>query len=169
MSTLGQTFPKLSSPLAWLKDFLKEELAPYPGRSALVARMCVAATLVMLLTMTFQIPYGAYGAVYALVISREDPQATAKAAKTIIVAFSFSVLYVLIGAMFFLQDPNLRLIWVVVTLFVMFYALSAMTNYTAAARFGYLLIITIPLWDRQIPTESKLEGTLWALVGVSLG
>lgn len=32
----------------------------------------------------------------------------------------------------------------------------------AAARFGYLLVITIPLWDSQIHTESKIEGTLWA-------
>ena len=168
MASLVQTLPKLSSRLSWLRSFLKEELAPYPGRTALVARMCVATTLLMLFTMTFKIPYGAYGAVYALVISREDPRATANAAKTIIVAFSLSVLYVLVGAMFFLQDPNLRLIWVVVTLFLMFYALSVTTNYTAAARFGYLLIITIPLWDRQIPTERKLEGTLWALGAVSL-
>jgi multidrug resistance protein MdtO len=169
MATLAQTLPKSFSPLVWLKEFLKEELAPYPGRAALVARMSIAATIVMLLTMTFRIPFGAYGAIYALTISRESPQATAKAAKTIIIAFSLSVLYVLIGAMFFLQDPSLRLIWVVATLFVMFYALSAMTNYSAAARFGYLLSITIPLWDLQIPAESKLEGTLWAFAAISLG
>jgi len=168
MATLAQTLPKSSSPLVWLRQFLKEELAPYPGRAALVARMSIAATIVMLLTMTFRIPFGAYGAIYALTISRESSQATTKAAKTIIIAFSLSVLYVLIGAMFFLQDPSLRLIWVVVTLFVMFYALSAMTNYSAAARFGYLLSITIPLWDRQIPAESKLEGTLWAFGAISL-
>jgi multidrug resistance protein MdtO len=169
MATLAQTLPKSSSSLAWLGKFLKEELAPYPGRAALVARMCIAATIVMLLTMTFKIPYGAYAAVYSLTISREDPDATRKAARTIIVAFTLSVLYVLIGATLFLQDPNLRLIWVIVTLFVMFYALSAMTNYTAAARFGYLLIITIPLWDSQISSEGKLEGTLWAFAAISLG
>ena len=169
MATLAQPLPKSSSPLVWLTGFFKEELAPYPGRAALVARMCIAATIVMLLTMTFRIPYGAYGAIYALTISRESPQATTKAATTIIVAFLLSVLYVLVGAMFFLQDPSLRLIWVVLTLFVMFYALSALTNYSAAARFGYLLIITIPLWDRQIPAESKLEGTLWAFAAISLG
>jgi hypothetical protein len=44
----------------------------------------------------------------------------------------------------------------------MFFALSAMTNYSAAVRFGYLLIITIPAWDQQIPTERKVEQTLWA-------
>jgi multidrug resistance protein MdtO len=168
MATLAQTLPKSSSPLVWLKGFFKEELAPYAGRAGLVARMSVAATIVMLLTMTFRIPYGAYGAIYALTISRESPQATTKAAKIIILAFLLSVLYVLIGAMFFLQDPSLRLIWVVATLFVMFYGLSAMTNYSAAARFGYLLSITIPLWDRQIPAESKLEGTLWAFAAISL-
>jgi len=169
MATLAQNLPKSSSSFVWLKEFFKEELAPYPGRAALVARMTVAATIVMLLTMTFRIPYGAYGAIYALTISRESPQATTKAATTIIIAFLLSVLYVLIGARFFLQDPSLRLIWVVVTFFVMFYALSATTNYSAAARFGYLLSITIPLWDRQIPAESKLEGTLWAFAAISLG
>ena len=75
------------------------------------------------------------------------------------------MLYVLIGAMFFLQDPNLRVIWVVATLFVVFYALSAMANFTAAARFGYLVIITIPLWDLQIPAESKIEGCAQVFTG----
>ena len=55
MATLAQALPKSSSPLIWLKAFLKEELAPYPGRAALVARMTIAATIVMLLTMTFRI------------------------------------------------------------------------------------------------------------------
>src|ERR1700689_213222 len=140
MATLAQSLPESPQPLALFWEFLKEELEPYPGRAALVARMVIAATLVMLITMTFRIPYGAYGAIYALTISRESPQATTKAAKIIIIGFLLSVLYILIGAMFFLQDPSLRLIWVVASLFVMFYALSAMANYSAAARFGYLLI-----------------------------
>lgn len=166
---LAPTLPRSLTPLVWLKEFLKEELAPYPGRAALVARMTIAACVVMLLSMTFQMPYGAYAAIYALTISHESAEATANAAKTLIVGFFFSVLYVLIGAMFFLQDPNLRLIWVVATFFVVFYSLSAMTNYTAAARFGYLVIITIPLWDRQTTAESRIEGTLWAFGAISLG
>lgn len=155
--------------LAWVKEFLKQELAPSPGRAQKMARMTIAATLVMVLTMIFHIPYGAYGAIYALTISRENPRATLKAVKTIIIAFAFSVIYVLIGAIFFLQDPNLRLLWVIGTMFVMFFSLSAMTNYSAAARFGYLLIIMIPLWDRNISTELKVEGSLWAFGAIALG
>ena len=51
----------------------KEELVPYPGRVNTVARMVIAATLVMIICMTFRIPYGFQGAIYVLFISRESP------------------------------------------------------------------------------------------------
>lgn len=168
MATAAKTLFEPHSPSPWLWTFLKEELAPYPGRTALVARMTIAVTFVMIINMVFRIPYGAYGAIYALIISREDLSTTVNAVRTIIIAFALSVLYILVGALFFLQDPNLRLFWVIATLFLMFYTLSAASNYTAAARFGYLLVITIPLWDRQIRTELKVEQTLWAFGAISL-
>jgi multidrug resistance protein MdtO len=154
--------------LAWLRQVLKEEMAPYPGRDALVARMLLASTIVMILTMTFRMPFGAYGGIYALVISREDRQSTVQAVKTIVVAFALAAAGILVGARLFAGDPMLRLLWVIGTLFLMFYALSAMSNYTAAARFGYLIIISGPLWDQHIPAESKVTGTLWAVGTVGL-
>jgi multidrug resistance protein MdtO len=168
MASGAQVIPASASRLNWFREFLREELAPYPGRGALVTRMVVAATIVMIINMTFRIPFGAYGAIYALTISRENPQATINAVKTIVVAFAISVLYVLAGAMLFLYDPTLRLFWIIGTFFVMFYALSAMTNYTAAARFGYLLIITIPLWDQHVSAEFRVENTLWAFGAITL-
>jgi len=168
MASVAQGIPAFASPLNWFREFLREELAPYPGRGAVVVRMVVAATIVMIINMTFRIPYGAYGAIYALTISRENPQATVNAVKTIVVAFAISVLYVLVGAMLFLYDPTLRLFWIIGTFFVMFYALRAMSNYTAAARFGYLLIITIPLWDQHVSAKFRVENTLWAFGAISL-
>jgi multidrug resistance protein MdtO len=122
----GTEWPR---PLAWLREFFREELAPYPGRVALVSRMVVATTIVMIINMTFRVPYGAYGAAYALTISREDPQSTVNAVKTIIVAYLLAAAAVLIGAMLFSGDPMMRFLWVVGSLFTMFYALSAMANY----------------------------------------
>src|SRR5580698_9159320 len=101
MATIVQSVPPSSHPLSWIREFLKEELAPRPGRAALVARVTITATLVMILTMTFRIPFGAYGAIYAFNISRENPEGAVKAVKTIIVAFILSVLYILAGARFF--------------------------------------------------------------------
>jgi len=169
MATLVQSVPASPRPWAWFGEFLKEELAPYPGRGALVARMVTAATLVMIISMIFRIPYGAYGAVYALTISRENPEATVKAVRTIVIAFVLAAGAVLAGALLFLDDPVLRFLWVIGILFTTFYALSAMTNYAAAARFGYLVVITIPLWDRHIPAELRVEGTLWAVAAITVG
>lgn len=158
-----------SPPLQWFGQFLKEELAPYPGREAVVTRAVIAATIVMILTMVFRMPYGAYATLYALTISRENPQTTIKEVKTIIVAFAASALYVLAGAMFLLSDPDLRLLWILASLFLMFYALRVVTNFSAAVRFGYLIVITIPLWDEHISAGSRVEGTLWAFGALSLG
>ncbi|MFZ0594850.1 MAG: FUSC family protein [Bryobacteraceae bacterium] len=168
MASLAETVPAPSRPLARLEEFLKEELTPYPGRVALVARMAITATLMMIITMTFKIPDGAYGGVFALQISRESPQTTLENVKTIIVAFVLGAAYVLVGARFFVEDPTLRLFWVIGTLFILFYAISAMTNYGAASRFGYLVAISVPLWDSRITAEQKVEGTLWAVLVITI-
>jgi multidrug resistance protein MdtO len=167
MATAAQTIPSPSSPFQWLWRFLKEELSHYPGRGALVARIVVATTIMMIINLVFRLPYGAYGAIFAMTISRENPEATLNAAKTMVLAFAFSVLYVLAGAMFFLADPTTRLVWVIGTFFLMFYGLRVVNNYTAAARFGYLLIITIPLWDEHISSGRRVENTLWAFGVIS--
>ena len=60
----------------WFWNFLKQELTPYPGRAWVVGRVTIAATIVMILVMTFQIPGGFQGAIFTLIISRENPTAT---------------------------------------------------------------------------------------------
>jgi multidrug resistance protein MdtO len=168
MATIAQSVPESRQPLSWFWDFLKQELTPYPGRVSLAARMVIAATLVMIITMTFRIPYGAYAAAFALTISRESPQITVKALRTIVVGWALGAAYILIGALFFLENPVLRFLWVIVTLFAIFYAISAMTNSGAASRFGYFVIITVPLWDLHVTAELKVEGTLWAVWGITI-
>jgi len=167
MATTTLPAPQMGS-FAWLRGFLRNEFAHYPGRTALVARMVITASLVMLLTMVFRIPYGSYAALFTLTLSRENPDATLKAVKTLIVWFGAAVAYVLLGALIFSSEPVLRLVWVLATLFLMFFALSAVANYTAAIRFGYLLVITIPLWDQQITGEQKVVGLLWASGAIAL-
>jgi multidrug resistance protein MdtO len=156
-----------ATPLAWLGSLLREELAPYPGRGALVARMVIAATIVMLITMIFRIPYGAYGAIFALTITRESPETTVEAVKVLVVGFAAAVAIVLLGAIIVSGEPILRLVWVLCVFFLIFFALSAMSNSGAAARFGYLIIITTPLWDQHVSSEKKVESTLWAIVVMS--
>jgi multidrug resistance protein MdtO len=168
MATAAQSLSKAPSLSEWFWQFLKEELAPYPGRARLVARIVIAATIVMILTMTFRIPFGAYAAIYTFLISRESPRKTVKSAMTEVLVFVCAAFYILVGAMLFVNHPMLRLLWIIATLFIMFYALNTMTNYIAAVRFGWLIVITIPLWDMRIRAEAKLEGLLWAVGAITL-
>jgi len=162
MATVAQSVPAPIGVWAWFREFLREELAPYPGRGVLVARIAVAATLVMLVTMTFRIPFGMQ-AIYAFAISRESPRATVRAVTTAAIAFALAAAYVVVGATFVLDDPMLHTLWVIATLFIAFYAITTITDYSTATGFGILVAITIPLWDQHIPAELRVENTLWVV------
>jgi multidrug resistance protein MdtO len=169
MATVAQRVMESPDRLASFWDFLKEELRPYPGRAALVGRMITAATFTMLIVMTFRLPYGAYCAIYALTISRESPQITVKNAARRAVAFMLGAAYIVVGTTWFLDDPLLRLLWVLGTMFLMFYAVSAMSTFVSAVEIGYLIVMTVPLWDEHISGERRLEGTLWAVFALTVG
>src|SRR5260370_7624770 len=132
MSTVGVApgARRAPSPFAWLWDFLKEELAPYPGRAGTVARMGLAATLVMIICMTFRIPYAFQGAVYALLVSRENPRATLESAGIVFLVTGVSAAYILISASFVISVPLLHFFWTILTFFPGFYALTATLHYS---------------------------------------
>jgi multidrug resistance protein MdtO len=114
--------------LAWVPDFLREELSPYPGRVAVVFRMVIATTLITIVGMTFRIPYTYQGAIYALMISRESRQAILKSAGTILLVTGIGAAYLLIFVSFVIDSPLLHFIWVIGSFFLVFYAISTLTN-----------------------------------------
>src|SRR5262245_4711543 len=142
-------------PVAWFVEFLRDELAPYAGRSAVVARMVIVSTVVMIITMTFRLPYGTLSAFYALIISRESLQSTKNAATMLAVVIAVAASYVVVGGVASQGDPMLRLLWIIGTFFAMFFAVSTITNYAAATGFGFLIAFTIPLWDLPVPQRSR--------------
>ena len=166
MATIAHSLPRPSSALTWLREFLKEELAPYPGRAALVGRMTLAATLIMIVGMTFRIPYSWQGAVYALMVSRENTRSTLQSAATIFLVTGIGAAYLLVSMWFVISIPLLHFLWVIATLFLAFYGVSALTNYTAAVAFVNLNALGIPLWDRHVPAETNVEDTLWLCLAV---
>ncbi|MBV8864609.1 MAG: hypothetical protein JO210_04330, partial [Acidobacteriaceae bacterium] len=106
MASAAQTAPAMPrSPWQWFRTFLVQELTPYPGRGWTVARMTIAATLIMLWIMTFRIPGAALGAYYTLLFSRDSPQATLKSALTALGAVSVALVSVLFGAVLLTGEP----------------------------------------------------------------
>ena len=168
MATLAPSMD--TSPSArWLWEFLKDELAPYPGRMATVARMVLAATLVILICETFRIPFAYLGSLYTLLISRESAQASMRSAATILLAAGIGAAYLLIGAWFVISIPWLHFLWNVCSFFLAFYVIAALTNYIAAVIFAVIIAIGIPLWDGLVPAETNVELTLWLVLAVAIG
>jgi multidrug resistance protein MdtO len=154
---------------SWFGQFLKSELTPYPGRGVTVARMVIAATVTMILIMTFKVPGGAIGALYAFLISRDSLYATLKSAWTIAVSYTAGLAFLLIGAILFADQPLGRLVWLAGSLFVVFFVLRTLQNFGAATGFAILIVNALPLWHLPGSAEFHLESTLWLTLSTAIG
>jgi multidrug resistance protein MdtO len=152
---------------AW--SFFKSELAPYKGRGWVVARMTIAASIMMLCILTFRLPGAALGAYYTLVISRDSTHATLDSTVTILVAITFGLMDVLLSAILFAGSPLLHFLSVTASLFIIFFLISAATKYNFATSFGFLVAVTIPIWDFPANPDVALSNTLYAALAVTLG
>lgn len=168
MAAIAQSFAASNRPSTWIREWLIDELAPYSGRGALVARMVISATLVMILGMTWRVPFAAYGAIFSLVLTRESLHVTANEVRGMALGFLGAGAYVLLGAMLVLGDPTLRLVWVIGSFFLIFYAMAATSRWAVAMWFGYLITITTPVWDRVITADEKVTNTLWAIGTITI-
>src|SRR5579863_2350587 len=169
MATAAQSLHESPHTLTWFLEFLKEELAPYPGRAGTIARMVLAATLVMIICVTFRIPYAFEGAIYTFIVLRESPRATMQSAGAALLSVGIGAAYVLISAGFVISVPILHFLWVIGSFFLTFYALSAMINYGAASTFAIMIAVAVPIWDRHVSAETNVEDTLWLTLAVSIG
>ena len=172
MGALAHNVPNVPRPLTWLWEFLKHELAPYPGRAVTVVRIVLAVTLVMIICNTFRIPYAFLGGIYALLISRESAQATLSSAGTVLLLAAIGVLYIVISVQFVISVPFLHFVWIIGSLFLSFYALTVLTNYGAFVGFALVISIAVSIWGRNVSAESNVEDTLYlslvALIAVAV-
>ena len=146
MATAAETLRYSSASLSWIRDLLKEELAPYPGRTGVVGRMVVSATLIMIVCMTFRIPYAFQAAIFALLLSRESPRATLSSATKTLIGISVSSAYVLLTVRLVINITSLHFLWIIGSFFIAFYILSAVPDYTTATTFTIVISVAVPLW-----------------------
>src|SRR4051812_36326024 len=155
--------------LVWFQQFLKSELAPYPGRGVVVARTVVAATITMLLIMTFRVPGGALGALYAFLISRESLRSTFRSGVAIAVSYVAAVTLVLAAADVFADQQSARIVWFACSMFVTFFGLRTLRYTDMATGFAVLIVNALPIWQIPESAEYRVEQTLWQALAVGVG
>ncbi len=153
----------------WFREFVRWEVAPYPGRVNTVVRMTIAATLVMIIVVTFRIPNAALAGVFSILLARENLAATWRGGQFIVLGFVLASLYTLLGMMLFRGYPITHFFWVIGSLYLVFFVLRTTTNYAAALAFAIPIGLALPVWDRYLPSEVQVEGTLWPIVIIAVG
>jgi multidrug resistance protein MdtO len=131
--------------------------------------MTIAATLAMIICVTFRIPNAFLAALYAILLARENLAATWRNGRMIILAFVGASLYTLLGTMLFRGYPMTHFFWVIASLYLAFFVMRATTNYAAALVFAIPIGIALPIWDRSVPSEIQVEGTLWPVLVIAVG
>jgi multidrug resistance protein MdtO len=149
-----------------LIEMLRTELAWYPGRPALVGRMVLACTSVVLLAEVFRIPGAVLGAGFPILISREKLNATRKTAFQIGLACSIATAEVIVGGMLTAGSPFLHVMWVMVSLFAAFYAISSLNFVNASLTASAVLALAIRIWDYPILAEIRVERTLYTWLAI---
>ncbi|MGC2402849.1 MAG: FUSC family protein [Acidobacteriaceae bacterium] len=153
----------------WFREFIRWEVAPYPGRASTVIRMTIAATLVMIIVVTFRIPNAFLAGLFSILLARENLAATWRGGQMIVLGFVVASLYTLLGMMFFRGYPITHFFWVIGSLFVIFFVIRTTTNYATTLAFVIPIGVALPIWDRTLPSETQVEGTLWPILIIAVG
>jgi multidrug resistance protein MdtO len=165
---IGVSAPPSRPFLQWFGSFLREELKPYPGRALLALRYTVAATITMLLIVTFRLPGAAVGGFFSLLISREAPITTLRGGISTVASFLCGTAFLLIGAILLVDYPLTHFLWVILSFFIAFYGLSALSNYGAGTAFAIVLVLSVPAWDQAGSKAAIVVSNLWVLGSVAL-
>lgn len=169
MATTSAQLPNAARFTTWFPDFLRKELAPFPGRGAIVARMVIAASITAILIITFRIPGGAIGALSAFLLSRESLQSTAQSALAVGSAFLLGGLFIPIGSRFFASVPITHFLWEGVSLFIIFFLLRTLTSYVVAINLGAIATAMFAIWYLPGPGEQNVELSLWQVLAALIG
>jgi multidrug resistance protein MdtO len=154
---------------AWFPDFLRKELAPYPGRGAIVARMVIASTITAILIVVFRIPGGSIAVLLAMILSREDITSTTQSAILRLLAFAVAAIFVPIGGRLFAGIPVTHFLWEAASIFLCFYLLRILTNFAVASTFCLVVTNILSIWYLPGPAARNVELTLWQVAAACVG
>jgi multidrug resistance protein MdtO len=148
---------------------VRNELEPYPGRLTKVIHYTVATVVAAIVVLTFRLPSAVLGVYYPLLLMKDTPAASFRAAKSCTLFLFFAALWLLCGSVFVLGSPVLHFLWVACTLFLAAWLIEAGEDPAAATSFGLYAGSGIDVLDARIPPEVRFETILYILLSLLIG
>jgi multidrug resistance protein MdtO len=156
------------SPWRELIAWLREELAPKPGRGAATARIAANCTITVVIAMVFQIPLPAYMAYVVFLASRDEYVGTlvttVGAAVAVTLAVGLLLLFYIVDA----GEPALRIPLMALSTFVGMFLVRTSALGPISFLVGYLLVLGQTLIDVVPSTEYLTRLVLWLWVIIML-
>ena len=158
------------NPSAWreLIAWLREELAPKPGRGAATARIAANCTITVIIGMVFEIPLPAYMAYVVFLASRDECVGTLITVVGAAIAVTLAVALLLLFYIVDAAEPALRIPLMAFSTFLGMFLVRTSTLGPIAFLVGYLLVLGQTLIDPLPSTEVLTRAVLWLWVIVMI-
>ncbi|HET7065455.1 MAG TPA: FUSC family protein [Rudaea sp.] len=153
-------------PGASLFAFLREELAPRPGRVAAAIRITICCTITVVLCMLFQIPAAAYAAYIVFLVSGAETATTLMTAIGGAVAATVAIGFTLLLYMLDAGEPALRIPLMAGATFLAMFLSRVIAIGPIAFLTGFVLVITQTLVDDIPNLDALTHFVLWLWVVV---
>jgi len=134
-----------------------------------VIHYTVATVVAAIVVLTFRLPSAVLGVYYPLLLMKDTPAASFRAAKSCTLFLFFAALWLLCGSVFVLGSPVLHFLWVACTLFLAAWLIEAGEDPAAATSFGLYAGSGIDVLDARIPPEVRFETILYILLSLLIG
>ncbi len=151
-----------------LSAWLREELAPRPGRFAAVARIAGSCAIAVAIAMAFQIPLPEYVVYLVFVISRRESVATLIAGIGVAVGATLAVALSLVLLTVDAGDPALRLPLMAGIAFLTMYLARISALGPLAYLVGIIMVLTQTMVDTVPSPEMLTRLVLWLWVVVMI-
>ena len=147
-------------------EWLRHELAPFPGRETMTLRLVVAAVIVTVISMALQVPFLAYSGFFIFFVTKDNHVLTTRLGFLMILSNIISSLTSEILFQFTFDHPELRVPAMAGLIFTaMFLArVFVLGPVGFAAGFSTALILTIT--ERSPTTEALVRSQLWLFVAI---
>jgi multidrug resistance protein MdtO len=147
-----------------LLEVLGLELASREGRWAAVARIAAGSTVTVVIAMVFQIPQPTYMAYIGFLISKDEKNATLKAALGGLAAVTLAVLLVLGLELIDTAEPALRLPLMAMATFAAMFTARTFALGPISFLAGFVIVLLQTLVDDVPSPEALTRATLWTWV-----
>jgi multidrug resistance protein MdtO len=176
MHATTTTAPALDAPKRappWL-EFLRAELAPTPGRLNATVRIVVATTIVVITSMTLEVPFLGISAFIVMFLIMLTPGVTTQnsvfvaiAATLAVAVVTFSCALTILIARFTINYPPLRLGAMTLVFFLGMYLSRVFTAQAVGILVALIVFVTQAYVDVFAGGESMVRGTLWICVAIA--